>query len=63
MRGEQAAGREVEADTIAAVATATGGGVGIIRVSGPEAISLLNSCFRPTSGTREARPPSPGRAR
>jgi tRNA modification GTPase len=44
MRG----GTHVGGDTIAAIATAAGGGVGIIRVSGPEAISLLETCFRPS---------------
>lgn len=32
-------------DTIAAVATAAGGGVGIIRISGPDAISVASSLF------------------
>lgn len=45
MRGTRAEGGT---DTIAAIATATGGGVGIIRVSGPEAISLLETCFHPS---------------
>ncbi len=43
-------------DTIAAIATAAGGGVGIIRVSGPEAISLLKSCFHPAHGGRDTVP-------
>ena len=35
-------------DTIAAIATAPGtGGIGIIRLSGPEALSLLRSHFLP----------------
>ncbi len=35
-------------DTIAAIATAPGaGGIGIIRISGPEALSLLNTVFLP----------------
>jgi tRNA modification GTPase len=45
-----------DVDTIAAIATASGGGVGIIRVSGPEAISLLKSCFRPTRGGADTFP-------
>jgi tRNA modification GTPase len=36
----------VEKDTIAAIATAAGGGVGIIRLSGPDAISLAARLFR-----------------
>ena len=37
-------------DTIAAVATAPGaGGVGIIRISGPESLNIITSMFRPTS--------------
>ena len=31
--------------TIAAIATAPGGAIGIIRVSGPDAISIVNSIF------------------
>jgi len=43
----------VDHATIAAIATATGGGVGIIRVSGPRAISLARRFFRTKSeGTR-----------
>lgn len=34
-------------DTICAVATAQGGAIGVIRVSGPEAISLTEKIFRP----------------
>ncbi|MHC1723398.1 MAG: hypothetical protein AB9836_09360 [Aminipila sp.] len=35
-------------DTIAAVATAYGeGGIGIIRISGEEALSILNKVFQP----------------
>ena len=38
-----------ENDTIAAIATAPGaGGVGIIRLSGPEAHNILRSMFRPS---------------
>ncbi len=35
-------------DTICAIATAQGGAIGIIRVSGPEAISATDRIFRPT---------------
>lgn len=38
--------RTAPEDTIAAIATAAGGGVGIIRVSGPDAISTAVRCFR-----------------
>ena len=38
-------------DTIAAIATAPGaGGVGIIRISGPDAASIAEGMFRPSSG-------------
>ena len=38
-------------DTIAAVATAVGdAGIGIVRMSGPEAVALLWSVFRPGGG-------------
>ena len=37
-------------DTICAIATAQGGAIGIIRVSGPEAISITNKHFRPIQG-------------
>ncbi|MCD7734521.1 MAG: tRNA modification GTPase, partial [Clostridiales bacterium] len=38
-------------DTIAAVATAPGASaIGILRLSGPEAISAVSACFRPASG-------------
>ncbi len=36
-------------DTIAAIATATGGGVGILRVSGPAALEIGRRCFRTRS--------------
>ncbi len=49
MNPERAARISDTSDTIAAIATATGGGVGIIRVSGPAAISVTNSCFVPTA--------------
>jgi len=44
----------MESDTIAAIATAAGGGVGIIRISGPDAISLAIRCF-PALGKDPAR--------
>ena len=37
-------------DTICAVATATGGAIGIVRVSGPDAIRFTDSIFRSASG-------------
>ena len=37
-------------DTICAIATAPGGAIGVIRVSGPEAIELTSRVFRPVSG-------------
>ncbi len=41
----------VPSDTIAAVATAPGASaIGILRLSGPEAISAVSACFRPASG-------------
>src|SRR5947208_1911029 len=39
-------------DTIAAIATPPGeGGVGIVRISGPDAISIADSLFSSTSAT------------
>ena len=35
-------------DTICAIATAQGGAIGSIRVSGPEAISITGSIFKPS---------------
>ena len=41
-----------ETDTIAAISTApAAGGIGIVRLSGPEAIPVADSVFRPRSGT------------
>ena len=37
-------------DTICAIATAQGGAIGIIRVSGPKAIAITNRHFRPLQG-------------
>ena len=37
-------------DTICAIATAQGGAIGTIRVSGPEAIPLTDRIFKPVSG-------------
>ena len=41
-------------DTICAVATATGGAIGIVRVSGPDAIRLTDSIFHSASGKKLA---------
>lgn len=38
----------ISTDTICAIATAQGGAIGIIRVSGPKAISITGSIFKPT---------------
>ena len=35
-------------DTICAIATAQGGAIGIIRVSGPDALTVTDRIFRPT---------------
>lgn len=45
-------------DTICAIATAPGGAIGIIRVSGPEAITVTDRIFIPVTGPRltERRP-------
>ena len=37
-------------DTICAIATAQGGAIGVIRVSGPEAIAITSQHFRPIQG-------------
>ena len=37
-------------DTICAIATAQGGAIGVIRVSGPEAIDITSNIFTPISG-------------
>ena len=37
-------------DTICAIATAPGGAIGVIRISGPEAIAATDRIFRPLSG-------------
>ena len=44
-------------DTIAAIATAYGeGGIGIIRISGPESLNIMNRVFRPiNAGSIESR--------
>ena len=39
-------------DTICAIATAQGGAIGIIRVSGPEAITITDKIFTPISGQK-----------
>ena len=45
-------------DTICAIATAPGGAIGIIRVSGPSAIAITDSIFHPIGGApfRECKP-------
>ena len=45
-------------DTICAIATAPGGAIGIIRVSGPSAIAITDSIFHPIGGApfRERKP-------
>ena len=40
----------MQQDTICAIATAQGGAIGVIRVSGPEAISITSQIFTPISG-------------
>lgn len=37
-------------DTIAAIATAVGGGIGIVRISGPEALAIAGRIFRGRAG-------------
>ena len=39
-------------DTICAIATAQGGAIGIIRISGPEAITITDKIFTPISGQK-----------
>ena len=41
--------------TIAAIATGTGGGVGMIRLSGPEAFSIAAAVFSPRNPARDPR--------
>ena len=40
----------MQQDTICAIATAQGGAIGVIRVSGPEAISITSRIFTPIGG-------------
>ena len=40
----------IEQDTICAIATAQGGAIGVIRVSGPQAIEATSKIFTPQSG-------------
>ena len=40
----------ISTDTICAIATAQGGAIGVIRISGPEAISITAQHFRPIGG-------------
>lgn len=42
----------MQKDTICAIATAQGGAIGIIRVSGPQAIEITSKIFTPISGER-----------
>lgn len=45
-------------DTIAAIATAPGiGAIGVVRVSGPDALAVADAVFRPLGGGRAARAP------
>ena len=37
----------INEDTICAIATAQGGAIGIVRVSGPQAISITDRIFTP----------------
>lgn len=47
--------KELDQDTIAAIATATGeGGVGIVRLSGPQAITIADKIFRGSGKKRAA---------
>ncbi len=45
-------------DTICAVATAPGGAIGLVRVSGPRAIDITDSLFSPASGRHLAERPA-----
>lgn len=40
----------IQQDTICAIATATGGAIGVIRVSGPESISITSRIFKAANG-------------
>lgn len=44
-------------DTIAAIATAAGGGIGIVRISGPDALALAGRIFRGRAGRSLASAP------
>ena len=45
-------------DTIAAIATASGqGGIGIVRISGPDAERILTDVFRPAGSRRGKQKP------
>lgn len=44
-------------DTICAIATPSGGALSVIRISGPEAISIVQTVFRPISGRALAEQP------
>lgn len=41
-------------DTICAIATAQGGAIGVVRVSGPESVNITDGIFRPANGVRLA---------
>ena len=43
-------------DTICAIATAQGGAIGNIRVSGPEAISITSRIFKPAKAGKRPSP-------
>ncbi len=40
----------IQQDTICAIATAPGGAIGIVRVSGPDSIKITSNIFKPASG-------------
>lgn len=40
----------IDADTICAIATAPGGALGIVRLSGPQAIAIADKAFKPAAG-------------
>ena len=41
-----------EQNTIAAISTGSGGGIGMIRLSGPESIAITSRIFRPQNKNR-----------
>lgn len=46
----------IDSKTICAIATSQGGAIGIIRVSGPDSISIVDSIFLCRKGLRESKP-------